>query len=470
MSGVVSEISTGRAGVLVFGAALILRLTVLVIAQPWDPAVEKHMVLINDSADYHGLAVSLLEDHRFAVDRHASPDPWHTPVYPALMAVIYAIFGARPWTVLAAQAVLDSFTALILFALARRFLQGRIAPVAAALGYALDPIAILHTANILTDVLYVFVMVAGASLLAGAIRDFPERVEWNRCVLAGAVFGLAALVRPVGLYMPAALAVLLIWLGRRSPRRTVLAIAAFSIQFFMTTAPWQMRNWALYRSLSLTAMGDFDTIALFTVPIEMELRNVTDHEARKRLMAQADELMRRDGIEADAAHPLAKAPYWNRVARGLALEHPLLFAKYYMRGVLYFWTNMATGRIANLIEHRQDSPVPTAGAVDKTPLHGIWEPIRAKSRTELLIACCVAPWFVLTYFAAAWGLATAIRSKLTPFLWLCGTLVLYYVLITGTAGLARFKLPAIPFYSVFAGIGVASAIGAYQSRRLGAER
>ncbi|MEW6366243.1 MAG: glycosyltransferase family 39 protein [Acidobacteriota bacterium] len=460
-----SATNASRARLVVFGLALAARVLTFLIAAPWDPAVEHELVLHNDGMTYNQLAVSLIDDRRFATGPEDPPDPWHSPLYPVFVAGVYLVCGYRPWTVLLVQALLDSLTAVIVYSTVRRFVKAPRAALFAGVCYAFDPIAILHSMQMLTDILYVAVMVGGGYLFASALDGTNERGTHARFAAAGVVLGAAALVRPVGLYLPVAMIPLMLWLHRRTLRSALAPAALFLLCFYSTTATWQLRNWSLYRAYSLAAMGAWDTITIYTDPVYTAIHNVTDREAQMSLAAEADREMSRDGIDPAHAHAFAKAPYWERVALRLALDEPFLFAKFYLRGTVYFFANMSSGRWANLIMHRQRSHAPPPdGVVDRTPHNGMWQSPWVKTRIELLVAAGIGTWFLLTYSFALYGLWRSLRSGLTPFLAMCATIVLYYVLISGTGGMSRFKLPSIPFYSAFAGVGAASAAIRWSSR------
>ncbi|MGE5175853.1 MAG: glycosyltransferase family 39 protein [Hyphomicrobiales bacterium] len=198
---------------------LLVRLA-LIAAHPRDP--------VSDQAEYDRIARTILAEGRYAID--GNPTAFRPPGYPFFVAAVYGLAGASPGAVKVVQAVLDVLTALLLFLLLRRR-NPRAAPVAAGV-WALYPPAIVYAHLLLSETLYVFLLVGLSFLLV------EERTTRPRgAVAAGVVAGLATLVKP-----QTALALLLLpALASRSrqpfPRYGIVLATAL-----LVVAPWVVRN------------------------------------------------------------------------------------------------------------------------------------------------------------------------------------------------------------------------------------
>jgi hypothetical protein len=92
------------------------------------------------------------------------------------------------------------------------------------------------------DVLHLFLLVAGCAALDGALAR-AETSFWPMAA-AGALWGLAALVRPVTLPLPLFVLGMLFARGLRG-RRAAGACFAFSIAMALAIAPWTLRNFRI---------------------------------------------------------------------------------------------------------------------------------------------------------------------------------------------------------------------------------
>lgn len=443
-----------RAYMLIAATALALRIGFFLVVQPWDPVILQSVILFNDARDYHRLAMNLLVNHEYAVEKGATPEALPTPLYPVFVAGIYAICGVRPWVVLLAQAILDSFTCLLILATVRRH-AGPSPAFWAALFYALDPIAILYCSHLLSDILFVFMCVGGVSLLASTIAIDDPRRPLLRVFASGCLIGGAAMVRPIGMYLPAAVALATFVILRKSTRRAAIHLAVFCSAFFLVIFPWLLRNHRTFGSFSLSTSGPYNLLVLNVAPAEADRCREETGLARARLLEEADAAMRRDGVDPISVDPFTKARYWRRVALSYAGEEPALLAKHYVRGVAYMFVNMATGYYANMIHHRpglQMAPLGN-GAESSSAVRRVISWAERKSMTEILLGCLIGSYMLVCYACTAVGLYLAWRARSSRYLLLFFVFASYFVLITGTAGQARFKLPAIPFYLAFAGAG-----------------
>src|ERR1035441_7503909 len=96
---------------------LALRLILFLYISPWNKTVEKEKIVVSDSWQYQTMAENLLNHHTFAPPSdtfhvanysdykltgylflHA--DSYREPGYPLFMAIIYSIFGVKPYMVI----------------------------------------------------------------------------------------------------------------------------------------------------------------------------------------------------------------------------------------------------------------------------------------------------------------------------------------------------------------------------------
>lgn len=161
-------------------------------------------------------------------------DRWTlAPLYQLSLAGFFALFGRRLLPLQVAQCALDSLTAVLVAALARR-LSPRYGTWA-GLGYALYWPAVAFAMRTMTENLHTFLLVA--ALLALARSAGEDRDRWRG--IGGFLLGLSALARAVSTAFVPVAALLAFCAG--APRRTrgavvVLLAAAAAI------LPWTARN------------------------------------------------------------------------------------------------------------------------------------------------------------------------------------------------------------------------------------
>jgi 4-amino-4-deoxy-L-arabinose transferase-like glycosyltransferase len=144
----------------------------------------------------------------------ATPDEWEAwygketfhqaPLYPYLVALVYAVVGVDPGWVHALQALLGALVVVLVF-LATRDLFGKSAAIVAALLLAFHAPLLLYEMTLLREVLLTLL---SALMLVALLRARRWRSSASALIL-GLVLGLSFLAKPTGLvFLPLAVAVL----------------------------------------------------------------------------------------------------------------------------------------------------------------------------------------------------------------------------------------------------------------------
>lgn len=227
--------------------------------------VVRFQPLLSEDRDGYRVLGQRLEEGRGFSDADGRPTAYRPPLYPLLIAGIIAC-GGGPKTLGAVQVLLGVATVGMTWALARRLLDARRAAIAAAL-VAVDPLLAQYTAHVMTETLFTALSTGLLLVLAS-----PESGRPSRQVLAGALFGLAALCRPTIWMYGAALAG---WNGILALRnsgargvwkevRTHLPLAA---SVALTVLPWVLRNAIVLGHPILTTTHGGYTLLLANNPV-----------------------------------------------------------------------------------------------------------------------------------------------------------------------------------------------------------
>ncbi len=220
----------------------------------------------SDFALYHVAGVEIARVPGFLFDRAAAARFPHInlwpPAYPAFLAAVYTLFGPSYRSAVFVQVLLGACVCWLVLRLAVRVGSQSIGRIAALL-VALDPIYVFFTNQLASENLFAFWLVLGFLLLerevgpasgkrAAAPRGAEPRRDNPALLLPGAVLGLAALTRAIGLVLPV---VALLWL-RGPDRRAWLARGAWLwLGFAAVIAPWTLRNAVVVGRPALVCFG-----------------------------------------------------------------------------------------------------------------------------------------------------------------------------------------------------------------------
>ncbi len=189
-----------------------------------------------DSVRYSTAAVNLLANGGFGEGYTRAP------VYPVFLAGIYALFGEKILAVRIAESVLGAALAVLIAVLAGRIAGAKVG-VLAGLLWSVYPMAVFIAGLVYPETV-------ATTLLACAVLCMVTTAEQEltpkRVLMGGALFGLAALTKPIVLATIGVTTLWLIYWGRA--RRLSLA-ALFVAAAALPLAPWTARNFFVHGGL-----------------------------------------------------------------------------------------------------------------------------------------------------------------------------------------------------------------------------
>jgi hypothetical protein len=192
----------------------------------------------------------ILSDHLASGDGYRygfGPDQgvsaYYPPGYPLALAAVAWLVGLLPFDVAIFDVavwfnvVLSVVTIALIFTLGRRLAGVRVGLVAAG-SWALWPNLVFHSGIVLTETLFLFLVVLLLIVVLGdpAAAQAPGRA---RLVTIGALFGVALLVRPVSAVM--APVFLVLWWGAGA-RAALWRLALVGVAAVAVLVPWSIRS------------------------------------------------------------------------------------------------------------------------------------------------------------------------------------------------------------------------------------
>jgi 4-amino-4-deoxy-L-arabinose transferase-like glycosyltransferase len=181
------------------------------------------------------------------------PEVIRTPAYPALVAVVYRLFGKGQLPVALVQTAIFVLICLLTFALTRLVASERVALAAAALTALFAPIPYFG-ALVMTEVWTTLLFTLSMWLLLRVFRD--SRI--GPFAWLGVLLGITTLSRPVFVLFPVALAgigFVVLPLLRVTPRPRAAQWLAMLALFVVTMLPWFSYNYVTLGRFTLSPAG-----------------------------------------------------------------------------------------------------------------------------------------------------------------------------------------------------------------------
>jgi len=309
----------------ILGAALMVRVVWLVAT--------RHLVLVNDPADYQRLAVSIAAGHGFGptvVAPGGGPTAFRPPLWPLFLAGIYWLVGVHVMVARAVEVVLGTVTVGLIGALAGQLWSRGPARVAMGLAAVYPPL-LLAGGSLLSESLSL-PLELGTLAAALAVRRSPRPARW--ILGCGVGCGLDILCRPDSfiLLVPVCLLVAVGWRpsgssagGRWSGiRARLVAPAAVVVLAGLTVTPWLIRDAVvMHRFIPVTTQGGLVASGTYNDtsahdPLHPAAWRPANFVPEYRPLLRGDEVteeaaLRRAALHYISVHPLypVRASGWN---------------------------------------------------------------------------------------------------------------------------------------------------------------
>jgi 4-amino-4-deoxy-L-arabinose transferase-like glycosyltransferase len=368
--------------------------------------------------------------------------------------------GHQPWAAILLQLVLGSLTPVAVYLLARELLLPHRAGLLAGLIVALDPVSAMGANRMLTETLFTLLLVTGIWLVVRHWRT----LGWRWGVAAGVVLALAALTRPISQFLPIALLPLYAFAARRAGWRAALGAAALFLAVSLPlTYSWAARNYAATGLFTLSTISDTNLIYYRARAVYADVNRVSQDEAWERLQAQVEAL----------AGPQPTPGELTAAQRAVAIEvlrgHPAATVEMLAKGVGRMVADPGYTITCTLLDRDSSSfeCFPGTSSMNEPGMAGAaLGRVAQMSPVQLLALAWSATLLAVAYPSALVGAWALVRERRWLALALLLLLVGYFVgLAAGAEANSRFRVPALPFIALFAGVGMHTLRGWLATRR-----
>jgi hypothetical protein len=412
------------------------------------------------------------------------PELFRTPIYPLFLAVpllivhpSYLTFHTSPTPSgpssfirlsLILQLLLSLFTVWLTWRLASELGLAPASAALAALLVGLSPSLAFLSSKLISETVFaplllVCLLLLNRFRLAGRACDI---------VGAGTCSGLLILTRPIATFFPFILALYVLWLGSRvrnlasGTGNSLLLLASASI----VVAPWVIRNGMVTGRYIISTASEHNVHLYDAATVLAAEKHITIPQARDSMMAEA--IARYGPIDTTD-----EATMWQKLAaasRPHLFRRPALAAPIWLSGVSADFLNPIS--VGPLLIHAGSAPSLGSRNLFQTSL-GLLMRGRAVQalKTAWRVRVGGAPLFMLVVLGLAtvfnliliwFGIVSLFLRRTRGLRWLLLP-ILYFTLVTGTVGDARFRAPIEPLLCLFAAVALARAPRASNDRLQG---
>ncbi len=195
-----------------------------------------------DSPEYLNIAENLIKNAAFSqsIDEPLIPDCRRTPVYPLFIA-LFRLTGFNLAAIIFIQLILSVFNCFMAFKITYWLTENDKSSLFAGLIAAIDIPTIVYANLLLTETLFAALFLLSIYFLVRYLKNDEERAALI-LIISGIFLGLSILCRPVSLFFPVVMVVLLLLFQRRNFKLFFVRIPLFLLAVIITLSPWLLRN------------------------------------------------------------------------------------------------------------------------------------------------------------------------------------------------------------------------------------
>jgi 4-amino-4-deoxy-L-arabinose transferase-like glycosyltransferase len=431
---------------------LLLKITTLVPVQNNDPESS----LKPDSSSYVNPARALAESGAYShsiLIGEEWPETRRTPGYPLFLSFFLKLWDSL-LPALIAQTLISLATILLVFKIAQLVWNESIA-LLAALVYAFDHTTFLFSHIIHTETLFTFLLVL--CVYFGVLFLRQEKRKW--LLLFSLTLACSAMVRPISYYLiiPATLGFLIHvkWSGR-GWREVGVALLLLIIPWLAITGGWTWRNYAQTGSAEFCHIKGKSLYLYRAVGVVALRDNISEEEARQKLL---------DALPDTTSWSEARL-YDYQAEEGMRIikQHPLLFAKTIVWGLIKI---IADPGLRDPYIYFGIEDADPALELMRLPLDQYLSKWVLHHPILFVFFLLALAYLGLVYLGGTYAIWILLKERrdviLHLYLW---GVIFYFVLIAaGPEAYARFRIPFMPFLSMYAAVGLSAAWSNYRNRK-----
>lgn len=364
-------------------------------------------VMGSDSLEYKTLADSIITKGYFSLDG-INPETFRVPGYPLFIALLFGLTGSY-FTVTFFQILIVFATAYLIFKIGQLVYSELVGKIGASL-FLLDPTTIFHSLVILSDNLYVFILVLACYLF---IKNRYEQSLVAVCTWS-LLLGVSVLIRPISVFILPVFLVFLFFLNSGFKNSLFKKIIVAVICFCIPVIPLIVRNYMQDGVSAVSSLSGFN-LAYYNLPMFFEDTKGIPKEETRRLLGVEE-----GTVSFMNAKRLVHSSELGNKVKPLLIDNISSYIPWHIRETAPF---VFASSIKTFFASLNQAGVTNFVA----------------SKTLVFIERLFWALVFTSPFVAFYG----DKNRLLTLLFIC--LIAYFALLTGPVAYVRYRMPVEPF-------------------------
>lgn len=410
-------------------------------------------VLGGDSSSYFDLSENLRQNGVFSLSTAPPfiPESFRLPGYPFFLYIFTFIPGTYI-TAMVVQMILSAASCVLLFFLGKKFLSEKVGFVGAIL-FSLEPTSILFSTTIMSDTLFVFLLLLGIYLLL----QNPKRLSWSLALsfAAGILFGYAVLVRVMAQFLIPCLLMAYLFIFRKDLfplKKTFIRFALVVVGALLVLLPWALRQHYWFNTYTLSSTQYINFTQYNLVYFYAYQHGITPQEAQH---VYSDPILYPFG--SPGFNSLLNEPIFKQQMREGLEGNILPYAQFHLIKTLPFFINDSLRDINRMIGifPPSSSQINFTDLLIKKDFGSIFNYFKNPQPTLWMLLVGSSIWIAVSLLCFFVFVYSAIKKRREFwFIVLCLGVILYFGVLSSPVIQPRYRMPAAPFMLLLAAEGV----------------
>lgn len=395
-------------------------------------------VISQDSIEYALLSDSIMKDRAFNL--FGKVNTFRVPGYPVFVSFL-RLFINSYFFVTFVQIFIIFACAFLIRKIGEVFIPGqtgrKVGEIAAIL-VLINPVTLMLTLTIFTDVPFLFLLLTGFYVAVSA----QKKNMWPRIFLASLLFTTAIYVRPMGFFaLPIFFAPILA--SSLSLRDKFKSMGVMLVIMIVLISPWVIRN---YHRTGVASFSSFKSmnVAYYSVPMFLAHKNHTSEEIERT------KLEKLSGIPESEWRDLKSSKKLDEVTTRILLSNPFSYLSYHVITSTPFLFSSSVGYMLNSYKGFVGIEVCDPRGVIQDLVKGDWRTFLS-GITRVWWKLLERLVLLVLYAFAAFGL---LKNRGHLVAWSFACIALYLMILAGPAASVRYALQAWPFIFLLSGAGI----------------
>jgi len=314
--------------------------------------------------------------------------------------------------------------------------------------FAIEPLSIQYSVRLISESLFLFILLLSIQLLFLYFEGQDTRLLF----FVGLLLAIATYVRPVAYYLGLFVALGIALTAGFKQLRFLKCTSLFLLAFLPLIMVWRVRNQQAAGYQQFSGVVDKNLYFFEAADVTAKLRHVSLADQQKALGRNSPYYLQLHPDQSSWSQA-QRLQFMHSEAIRIIREHPALFLKSYLRGLVVVIFSPGSAEFLQLIDlaYPSDWSLPQRIAKEGIQSDGVK---LLTSHLEMPITISSFEVFLLSiYLSSLVGVFYASGNRLLITTLVC--FALYFILVSGGGqAVGRYRLPAMPEFCVLAASGL----------------